>query len=112
MAAALVLVALAVRSVFFKHETGDYTTYFHAWYEFILDHGRFGALKYSFSNYNEPYLYLSCCVAGPGWRAPSSGWPFRSSSRSFSFSPYFSFCYFGGGCHGVPCLWSLLYLCW
>jgi Gpi18-like mannosyltransferase len=58
VATALVLVALAVRSVFFKYETGDYTSYFHVWYEFILDHGRFGALKYSFANYNEPYLYL------------------------------------------------------
>ncbi len=58
VAAALVLLALAVRSVFFKYETGDYTAYFHPWYEFILDHGRFGALKYSFANYNEPYLYL------------------------------------------------------
>ncbi len=58
VATAVVLVALAVRSVFFKYETGDYTSYFHVWYEFILDHGRFGALKYSFANYNEPYLYL------------------------------------------------------
>ena len=58
VATALVVVALAVRAVFFKYETGDYTSYFHVWYEFILDHGRFGALKYSFANYNEPYLYL------------------------------------------------------
>ena len=58
VATALVLIALAVRSVFFKYETGDYTSYFHVWYEFILGHGRFGALKYSFANYNEPYLYL------------------------------------------------------
>jgi Gpi18-like mannosyltransferase len=58
VATALIVLALAVRSAFFKYETGDYTTYFHVWYEFILDHGRFGALKYPFANYNEPYLYL------------------------------------------------------
>jgi Gpi18-like mannosyltransferase len=58
VATALVLVALAVRSLSFKYETGDYTAYFHTWYEFILHHGRFGALKYQFANYNEPYLYL------------------------------------------------------
>jgi Gpi18-like mannosyltransferase len=53
----LVVVALTVRVLLFKYETGDYTGYFHPWYEFILDHGRFGALKYNFANYNEPYLY-------------------------------------------------------
>lgn len=57
-AAGLVVVALAVRAAFFKYQTGDYTSYFHTWYEFIRQHGGFRALRYDFANYNEPYLYL------------------------------------------------------
>src|SRR6185503_664130 len=29
-----------------------------SWYEFISTHGGFSALKYDFSDYNVPYLYL------------------------------------------------------
>jgi Gpi18-like mannosyltransferase len=58
VAVLLVLLALGVRAIFFKYETGDYSSYFHSWYEFIDTHGKLGALKYSFANYNEPYLYL------------------------------------------------------
>ncbi|HMK97407.1 MAG TPA: glycosyltransferase 87 family protein [Acidimicrobiales bacterium] len=60
--AALVVVALAVRAGFFKYETGDYAI-FHSWYEFIKQHGGFGALRYNFANYNEPYLYLLALVS-------------------------------------------------
>jgi Gpi18-like mannosyltransferase len=56
--AVLVVAALAVRSVFFGYESGDYRSYFGPWYEFIASHGGFSALKYDFSNYNVPYLYL------------------------------------------------------
>lgn len=58
VAALLVVAALCVRVLFFKYQTGDYTSYFHTWYVFIKQHGGFGALKYNFANYNEPYLYL------------------------------------------------------
>jgi len=59
--AIMVAIALAVRAVFFKYQTGDYAT-FYGWYEFIKQHGGFGALQYNFSNYNEPYLYLLALV--------------------------------------------------
>jgi Gpi18-like mannosyltransferase len=58
VAAVIAVAALCLRVAFFKYQTGDYTAYFHTWYEFIKQHGGFEALKYSFSNYNEPYLYL------------------------------------------------------
>ncbi|HET6504565.1 MAG TPA: hypothetical protein VFG87_27770 [Amycolatopsis sp.] len=56
--AAVVVVALAVRSVFFGYESGDYRAYFLPWYDFIAQNGGFAALKDNFSNYNVPYLYL------------------------------------------------------
>ncbi|HTW08945.1 MAG TPA: glycosyltransferase 87 family protein [Acidimicrobiales bacterium] len=61
-AAVLVVVALAVRTIFVKYETGDYAT-FYGWYEFIKQHGGLHALKYNFANYNEPYLYLLSLVS-------------------------------------------------
>jgi Gpi18-like mannosyltransferase len=39
-------------------ETSDYTVFVSQWYSFIQTHGGFAALKYNFSNYNVPYLYL------------------------------------------------------
>ncbi|HUB70929.1 MAG TPA: glycosyltransferase 87 family protein [Acidimicrobiales bacterium] len=60
--AALVVLALAVRTIFLKYETGDYATFL-SWYQFIKQHGGFGALKYNFANYNEPYLYLLALAA-------------------------------------------------
>jgi Gpi18-like mannosyltransferase len=56
--AVVVLGALAVRLVFFPFESGDYTAFFGQWYRFIDEHGHVAALRYSFANYNEPYLYL------------------------------------------------------
>jgi Gpi18-like mannosyltransferase len=56
--AVIVLGALAVRAVFFHQQSGDYLAYFSRWYDYILTHGRFAALKTEFANYNVPYLYL------------------------------------------------------
>ncbi|HEX3785430.1 MAG TPA: hypothetical protein VHX38_37745 [Pseudonocardiaceae bacterium] len=56
--AVIVLAAIAVRLVFFKYQSGDYTAYFSRWYSYIKDNGGFSALKNNFANYNEPYLYL------------------------------------------------------
>lgn len=56
--AIIVLAALAVRAVFLHNQSGDYNAYFGRWYGFIVQNGRFGALKYEFANYNMPYLYL------------------------------------------------------
>ncbi|GAA4552014.1 hypothetical protein GCM10023192_80780 [Amycolatopsis samaneae] len=57
MAAAVVL-AVAARVALFDHESFDYKVFFKNWYEFISAHGGFSALKYRFSDYNVPYLYL------------------------------------------------------
>lgn len=56
--AVVVLAALAVRSVFFGYQSGDYRIFFGPWYDYIAGNGGFLALKQTFSNYNVPYLYL------------------------------------------------------
>jgi Gpi18-like mannosyltransferase len=52
------LLAIALRVSLYHIETSDYTTFLSRWYDFIQSHGGFAALKYNFSNYNTPYLYL------------------------------------------------------
>src|SRR6266571_5575600 len=54
----LFLLAIASRVSLFNVETNDYTFFIGPWYDFIQTHGGFAALKYNFSNYNVPYLYL------------------------------------------------------
>ncbi len=56
--ALLFLGAIVLRVEFFPIETSDYTVFLSQWYDFIAAHQGFAALKYSFSNYNPPYLYL------------------------------------------------------
>ena len=50
--------ALILRISLYHVETSDYTVFVSQWYDFIANHGGFAALKYNFSNYNVPYLYL------------------------------------------------------
>ena len=49
---------LILRISLYHIETSDYTVFVSQWYDFIQNHGGFAALKYNFSNYNVPYLYL------------------------------------------------------
>lgn len=52
------VLALVLRVSLYHVETSDYTVFVSQWYDFIQTHGGFAALKYNFSNYNVPYLYL------------------------------------------------------
>ncbi len=54
----LLLLAIALRVSLYNTVTSDYTVFLSQWYDFIQTHGGFAALKYNFSNYNPPYLYL------------------------------------------------------
>src|SRR5712691_1051958 len=54
----LLLLAIALRVSLYHTVTSDYTVFLSQWYDFIQTHGGFAALKYNFSNYNPPYLYL------------------------------------------------------
>src|SRR5947209_1247599 len=54
----LFLLSLMLRVSLYNVETGDYTAFLSPWYDFLQAHGGFAALKYNFSNYNPPYLYL------------------------------------------------------
>src|SRR5207302_9006923 len=56
--AILLLIAIVLRVSLYHVETSDYTVFLSQWYDFIQTHGGFAALKYNFSNYNTPYLYL------------------------------------------------------
>lgn len=58
LVAAAVVAAIVARAVMFGHESSDYQLFIKGWYDFIATHGGFGALRYDFSDYNVPYLYL------------------------------------------------------
>jgi Gpi18-like mannosyltransferase len=59
----LFLLAIALRISLYHIETSDYSVFLSRWYDFIQTHGGFAALKYNFSNYNPPYLYLLALAA-------------------------------------------------
>jgi Gpi18-like mannosyltransferase len=58
MIAILFLLAIALRVSLYHVVTSDYTVFLSQWYDFIQTHGGYSALRYNFSNYNPPYLYL------------------------------------------------------
>jgi Gpi18-like mannosyltransferase len=58
LAAAIVILTFGVRLSLIRYETADYRSFYHPWYDFIVDHGGFRALKYDFSDLNAPYRYL------------------------------------------------------
>ena len=58
-----VLLALLVRWPLFGHESDDYYLHLSNWYRFIEANGDFAALRYDFSNYNTPYLYLLAAIS-------------------------------------------------
>ncbi len=66
-----VLAAFVLRCFFTPIETYDYRHSVSPWYAFIAENGYFAALRYDFSNYNVPYLYLltSWTGRGPRWRS-------------------------------------------
>ena len=53
-----IIVALILRFTLIDFESGDYRIYLSNWYQYILDNGKFWALKDNFYNYNPPYIYL------------------------------------------------------
>jgi Gpi18-like mannosyltransferase len=54
----IVLVAVAARVAMFRYQSMDYVGALKGWYDFIASNGGFRALRYHFSDYNVPYLYL------------------------------------------------------
>ncbi|MEB3335932.1 MAG: hypothetical protein VKJ46_00605 [Leptolyngbyaceae bacterium] len=55
--AAGVLFAILIRIIGVPNQSVDYKFFLEPWYDFIASHGGFGALKYTFADYNPPYLY-------------------------------------------------------
>jgi hypothetical protein len=53
-----ILLAIALRLSLFDFTSADYHRFLSPWYDFIVNNGGFSALKYDFSNYTPPYLYL------------------------------------------------------
>lgn len=58
-----IALALLVRVLLRDWVSTDYTIWLSSWFDYIVSHGRFMALKDSFSNYNPPYLYLLTLVS-------------------------------------------------
>ena len=56
--------AVALRYALFGFESVDYLEYTSKWFDFIQTHGGFAALRFNFSNYTPPYLYLLAISAG------------------------------------------------
>ncbi len=53
-----VLLAILLRYTLRDYRSGDFIGALEPWYRFIDEHGEWGALKYAFSDYTPPYLYL------------------------------------------------------
>ncbi len=53
-----VLLAIFLRYSLLDFESEDYKFAVSQWFDFIQTHGGFKAMKYNFSNYTPPYLYL------------------------------------------------------
>jgi Gpi18-like mannosyltransferase len=53
----LILAAL-LRFSLREFESGDFRSFIGPWYDFIVEHGGFAALKHKFSNYAPPYWYI------------------------------------------------------
>lgn len=58
LAGLVIALAFAVRLSLVRYETSDYILYYRKWFDFVVSHGRFGALKYEFSDLNAPYRYV------------------------------------------------------
>lgn len=56
--------ALALRYTLRSFTSGDYENYTSKWYDFIRANGGFAALRFKFSNYTPPYLYLLAISGG------------------------------------------------
>jgi Gpi18-like mannosyltransferase len=54
----ILFLALLLRKQLLPIHSLDYNVFLSRWYDFIKSHGGIKALKYNFSNYNVPYLYL------------------------------------------------------
>jgi Gpi18-like mannosyltransferase len=54
----IVLLALMLRKYLLPLHSIDYDKFVSLWYVFIKTHGGMQSLRYNFSGYNEPYLYL------------------------------------------------------
>jgi Gpi18-like mannosyltransferase len=55
--------AIFIRLNFIEVRSFDFQSFLELWYGFILENGKFWALKYDFSNYNPSYLYLMVLVS-------------------------------------------------
>jgi Gpi18-like mannosyltransferase len=52
------IISLVLRIKLFRINSIDYDWFLSPWYDYIVGHGGFRALKDDFSNYTPPYLYL------------------------------------------------------
>ena len=54
----IIVISLLVRFLLFNYVSADYRVWISDWINFIKDNGGFNSLKYSFTNYNLPYVII------------------------------------------------------
>lgn len=59
----ILLLSLSIRLIILPVETSDYVQFLHPWMNQFEQHGGIAALKYSFANYNIPYLFLMALLS-------------------------------------------------
>lgn len=52
-----IILGSVIRLACLPNKSSDYKSFLVPWYDFIVEHGGFGALKYDFYDYTPPYIY-------------------------------------------------------
>ncbi|HEY9694499.1 MAG TPA: hypothetical protein V6D15_20035 [Oculatellaceae cyanobacterium] len=52
-----IIFAIIIRLICVPNKSSDFKSFLEPWYNFIVEHGGFSALKYGFADYTPPYLY-------------------------------------------------------
>ena len=91
-----VLAAVAVRIPLLPVRSWDYLVAHHPWHSFIVANGHFEALRYEFSDYGPPYLYLLALIS---FLPPTLPDLFTIKALHLAFD--FPLAFFVGKCVGV-----------
>lgn len=62
-ALAITVLSIYARVNFGEFRSGDYNNFLEHWMQFIKENGGIRALKYSFADYNIPYLFIMCILS-------------------------------------------------
>ncbi len=57
------IICIVIRFLFFTYTSGDYEVFLKSWMQYLVNNGGFLALKFSFANYNLPYLTIMALLS-------------------------------------------------